>query len=66
MPGVSPLNVFEINQLTPPFILYSKVPLPDAFTTMVPEGIVQVGCVTAGAVIVGPPETGLITTGLEA
>ena len=58
--------MLEINHEPPPSILYSKVPLPVAFTMIVPEGNAQVGCVTVGAFTVGATGTALITTGLLA
>ena len=34
-------------------MLYSSMPVPVAFTIMLPNGAAQVGCVTAGAVTTG-------------
>ena len=51
----------------PEFNWYSNVPSPVAFTTIVPVGVAQVGCVTVGAVITGGiqhPVAALKTTGL--
>jgi hypothetical protein len=55
--------VLDDCHVVPPSMLYSKVPLPVAFTTIVPVGTAQVGGVMVGAFIVGGTGTGLITTG---
>ena len=62
-PGASPLKVSDSCQFAPLSILYSNVPLPVAFTTIVPVRTEQVGCVTVGAVIVGTGAA-VKTTGL--
>ncbi len=61
MPGARPLNVLDVCQVVP-LRLYSKVPIPVAFTTIVPVDTAQSGCVTAGELTVGIAGTGLITT----
>ena len=45
-------------------MLYSKTPLPVAFTRIVPVFTVQVGWVRVGAVTFGAFGTGLMVTGL--
>ena len=46
--------------MAPPLILYDSAPLPVAFTTIVPVGTAQVGCVMVGAVIVIIPCTNTV------
>ena len=60
------LNVLLACQVVPLSTLYSSVPSPVAFTTIVPVEVAQVGCVIVGAVITGStqhPVAAVRTTG---